>query len=82
MARVRYVIFSFFIADSSEKSDENKNHLKMFKKIEEKFMQEETSDVKIICGDKTLYSHRFILDCQSDFFKGNNRFLIVRIEQS
>ena len=51
----------------------------MFKKIEEKFMQEETSDVKIICGDKTLYCHRFILDCQSDFFKGNDSILIARI---
>ena len=73
-------MLSSFIADPNKKSDENKNHLKMFKNIEEKFMQEETSDVKIICGDNTFYCHKFILDCQSDFFKGNDSFLSVTVD--
>ena len=60
------------LADASQKTDVSKKHLKLHKTLEEQFLNDEFSDVKIICDGKIFDCHKFIVLSQSDFFKGNN----------
>ena len=51
--------------------EENKEiPLVMSEKIKKQFMNNDFSDVKIICGGKTFECHKFVLRLQSGFFRG------------
>ena len=56
---------------TNESSFPSNLKLKWWKNMNEQFLKNEFSDVKIICDGKTFDCHKYVLLCQSDFFKGN-----------
>ena len=60
-----------YFTDVSQKHDDSTKDLTLFKNIKGQFLNDQFSDVKIICEGNRFHCHKFILNCQSDFFKGN-----------
>ena len=57
-------------ADTNNRSFITRNQLNYFKNLKEQFLNDEFSDVKILCNGETFNAHKFVLLCHSDFFKG------------
>ena len=51
---------------------ENTKYEKLHEKLSKLCLQDELSDVEIICDGKTIKCHKIVLCAQSDVFKGKS----------
>ena len=70
------ISFEFeFNQDKPEQTIESAKSEKLHEKLSTLCLQDELSDVEIICDGKTIKCHKMILCAQSDAFKGKVIFL-------